>query len=493
MGINMELYKLWEESVHYTDGWFIYCDGKGNNSVISPQCAKYTELSYQVYQAGQDIGRGGMEPDEAYRRRGLVKKYNGVKQGFELERYSTDRVLDVSRINLSGTLTIPSQIDCFEINYVCKNAFKDCAAIEKIILPETVKYIEENAFSGCERLREVVFQKDIIRIGAGAFEGIGINPKAGGDSSCESSTIVKNVLMKVDCSYKGQYKVPKEVNVIADSAFEGCSYITDITLHTGVKHVGSCAFKGCTRLVSVHGLNSLESLGDFAFFDCISLTSIVVPPCVTHLNHFCGCRSLKNVTLPPNLVSIRAGCFDKTSMYDAFISRTSQTALYVDNWLISYRPDENGRIELRDGTVGIAGQDYIKNNQICDYSRIISVELSSQLKYIGSDAFSGTRISKLELPAKLRIIEKSAFKGTALEYVRIPECVERIDIWAFQKCNNLKIIEFDGNPVLEDHSICSRADHSEIVLKAKNSSNNIVDYYNLRKDTHNLVFVCKTV
>ena len=50
-----------------------------------------------------------------------------------------------------------------------KDAFKDCAKLEKIVIPASVEYIGKGAFDGCESLERVYIFADNIIIDEGAF------------------------------------------------------------------------------------------------------------------------------------------------------------------------------------------------------------------------------------------------------------------------------------------------------------------------------------
>ncbi len=76
-----------------------------------------------------------------------------------------------------------------------------------------------------------------------------------------------------------EYKIPKGVTKIGDSAFSRCSSLTNIIIPEGV-----------------------TSIGGEAFCECSSLTNITIPEGVTSIenNAFSGCSSLTNITIPEN-------------------------------------------------------------------------------------------------------------------------------------------------------------------------------------------------
>lgn len=65
-------FKMWEDSIHYKRGRYVYIDGDGNRSIITEQEAKEMKRNFLEYQAIQSFQRGGADSLEAERRkRGL--------------------------------------------------------------------------------------------------------------------------------------------------------------------------------------------------------------------------------------------------------------------------------------------------------------------------------------------------------------------------------------------------------------------------------------
>lgn len=135
---------------------------------------------------------------------------------------------------------------------IFKNAFKDCASIEKIIYYQIVTEIGEEAFAACDSLKELVFQNgnSIKTIGLRAFRG------------CTSL---------VDIEFLGE----SFVKSIGQSTFSGCYSLTDIKLPESLKEIKQYAFNGCDSIESIiipKGVNIIEK---HAFQQCTSLVSVV--------------------------------------------------------------------------------------------------------------------------------------------------------------------------------------------------------------------------
>ena len=67
-------------------------------------------------------------------------------------------------------VTIPAQIDDLPVTSIGNCAFRDCANLKSVIIPDSVTSIGDMAFSGCTSLKEIVIPNSVISIGYGAFD-----------------------------------------------------------------------------------------------------------------------------------------------------------------------------------------------------------------------------------------------------------------------------------------------------------------------------------
>ena len=90
---------------------------------------------------------------------------------------------------------------------------------------------------------------------------------------------------------------------ISQSAFEGCSSLTSVTIPDSVTSIGGWAFYECTSLTSIEIPAGVTSIGPRTFWGCTSLESITIPNSVTSIdsNVFIDCNSLKNVYYTGNV------------------------------------------------------------------------------------------------------------------------------------------------------------------------------------------------
>ena len=81
-------------------------------------------------------------------------------------RLEDDSVTIVSYNKLaSGVVEIPKTIQGKPVTQIADEAFKDCAFVTGVIIPESVESIGDSAFSGCSRLVDIEFLGDAPELG----------------------------------------------------------------------------------------------------------------------------------------------------------------------------------------------------------------------------------------------------------------------------------------------------------------------------------------
>ena len=275
-------------------------------------------------------------------------------------------VMDFSD-NGDGTLTavrcIDRQADDLDIQFeagacpvvaIAPRAFEGCAALRRVILPESLRQIGEMAFSGCAHLRTLVIPGGVQRVGTLAFakcsqmERVRIEPgvaQIGGGAFFGCSKELKlygaegvpaqqyarlNGLAFDSQSWKEdeelvlreeedgtltvmgarqaaphRIEIPTEicgrrVAAIAPKAFFANGTLEQLVVGGGVREIGESAFFGCRQLVSVSFERGLECLRDSAFAGCESLTQVTLPWGTGAVGRmaFFGCTRLSFVKMP---------------------------------------------------------------------------------------------------------------------------------------------------------------------------------------------------
>lgn len=192
-------------------------------------------------------------------------------------------------------VTIPASVKVggreYEVRKIADWAFDGCADIASVAIPATVSSVGPNAFSGCASLT-----------------GISVDRGNGSYRSEDGVLYGGNTLWRCPEGRTGEFHVGAGVDNISDTAFNGCSGITGISVDEG-----SAAFRSVDGIVYLRDLTRLlrcpegkagnvsvaaetESMNNTAFRGCRSVVSVVIPGnAVVHGRSFEGCSSLSAV------------------------------------------------------------------------------------------------------------------------------------------------------------------------------------------------------
>lgn len=148
------------------------------------------------------------------------------------------RVMDFSD-NGDGTLTavrcVDRQADDLDIQFeagacpvvaIAPRAFEGCAALRRVILPESLRQIGEMAFSGCSHLRLLTIPGGVQRVGTLAF---------------------------AKCSQLERVRIEPGVVQLGPSCFSKCAALKRVEMPSSVTQIGGGAFFGCSRELRLYG------------------------------------------------------------------------------------------------------------------------------------------------------------------------------------------------------------------------------------------------
>jgi len=195
-----------------------------------------------------------------------------------------------------------------------------------------------------------------------------------------------------------------------------------------VTRIGDSAFQGKTSLTSVSIPNSVTSIGDSAFNYCTSLASVTIGSGVTNIGFFAfsSCTSLSAITVDA-LNSVY-------SSVDGVLFNKSQTVLII------FPGDKAGNYTIPNSVTSIG-------NYAFAGSSLTSVTIPNNVTSIGDFAFSGcTILTKVRIGNGVTSIGSQAFRSCAsLTSVTIPTSVTGIGGFAFASCTSLTGVYFKGN------------------------------------------------
>lgn len=326
---------------------------------------------------------------------------NGTSVTVTYERTASPRYT-----NLAGDIVIPQGVDHDGQNYkvtaIGLYAFRGCADITSVQLPESVYLIKKQAFCNCTGLTSVIFTNtnlSVSHIESNAFEGC----TSLTEFSFPMSIVTLESSIFSDCTSLARVNFPIGIKFIPAYMFTRCTALENVTGTKYVNEIGIGAFKSCTSLKDIYipsiqvigseafrgsGLtsawisSSISSIGSYAYSDCLSLSSVTFDNNTIAEGQFRGCTALKSLTIPSHITTVGFGAFEGCGL----------TSVTIEN--------------------GVMGQKQFKN---C------------------------TQLKAINIGNNLRAISGNAFEGcTSLESVVIPNTVTKIASYAFTDCTNLK-------------------------------------------------------
>ena len=335
--------------------------------------------------------------------------------------------LIMAKNTASGNYSIKDGTKC-----IADSAFEGCSGLTSVEIPNSVTSIGRYAFY-CTGLTSVSIPNGVTSVGRYAFSGTGYSNNT--SNWTNDVLYIGNYLIMAKNTASGNYSIKDGTKCIADSAFEGCSGLTSVTIPNSVTSIGGYAFSGCSGLTSVTIGNSVTSIGNSAFSGCSGLTSVTIGNSVTSIGSsaFYKCTGLTSVTIGNSVTSIGGYAFDGCS------GLTSVTIPNSVKSIGGYAFD--GCSGLTSVTIGNSVTS-IGNSAFWKCSGLTSVEIPNSVTSIGSSAFSYcSGLTSVTIGNSVTSIGEDAFKGcSGLTSVTIGNSVTSIGGWAFDGCSGLKSV-----------------------------------------------------
>lgn len=267
----------------------------------------------------------------------------------------------------------------------------------------------------------------------------------------------------------GDTEVTYDVVAIGNSAFNGCGFLTSVTIPASVKTIGTSAFYNCFALKSVALPATVTEIGTNAFQGCTTLDAITLPTSLTAVSNylFDGCSALKQIAIPSNVTSIGCYAFNKSGLesltiapnvksvaYNAF---SNCSALKTVNIEKSADPITIGFNVFKDSAVetltfgrnrNMAEEDFTAQT-LC--ASVKTVTIGDAVTVIPPLMFSDcAALESISFPASVKEIGYSAFAGSGLKAVTIPNTILTVGRDAFSNCESLKDVTIAKNDNADD-------------------------------------------
>ncbi|MBQ7121522.1 MAG: leucine-rich repeat protein [Clostridia bacterium] len=366
---------------------------------------------------------------------------------------SEDQILEIGSFAFSNCTSLSSiNLEDSNVSSMGGNVFRDCSALEKIVMPDTLTNVEGGVFYRCTSLRDVTLSENMTALNDFGFRLEGffygctslseieipanittIGYDAFHDSGIRKVTFAENnklttVSSLAFCNSKLQsITIPATVTLIDSQAFQDCKNLSSVTFEKRsedqVLQIGSHVFSGCAVLSSINLEDSnVINMGGNVFRNCSTLEKIVMPDTLINVDGgvFYGCTNLRDVTLSKNMTALN--CFG-ARLEGFFYECENLTEITIP---------ANVKIIDHDAFCGSGIQK-------------ITFEENSKLTTISSQAFCNSNLQSIIIPATVTSIERIAFQNTDLEWV-VFEGNKNLEIanHVFDGCSNLTDVYYSG-------------------------------------------------
>ena len=315
------------------------------------------------------------------------------------------------------------------VTTIKKNVFYNCNAFTSITIPKSIESIGKNAFYGCSSLEKLNIT-DLATWCNIDFENEYSNPMSCGVELYSNDRLITDLIIpsgvttiKKYAFLNGKFNsavISEGVKDIGDYAFQSCQKMRSVTIPKSLTKIGQDAFYFCDTLFRVF-ITDVASWCNVTFYNLYSnplindgelylngeiIRNLVIPDGVTKIGRytFYYCNAIKSVTIPDSLTKID---------YRAFYGCTSLEKVNITDLKAWYK-------------IAFDGRD------------------SDPMNYAGNLYLNNQLITELRVPETQNISGSRYYNYKCIEDVFIPKTLTKIEIGAFENCNNIKNIYFEG-------------------------------------------------
>ena len=339
-----------------------------------------------------------------------------------------------------------------------RSAFAGCTGLTELTLPNSVTSIEDYAFVDCSGLEKITVD--------------GGNKRYDSRDNCNSIIDTETNTLIVGCKNS---IIPNSVTSIGDSAFAGCTGLTELTLPNSVTSIEEKAFSDCSDLSKIISLAEIPPVCGSGVFDGVNKTNceLIIPGgSVAAYKQAEGWKEFSNIRL---LAAISGRCGDSiTWTLDDSLNLTLSGSGEMWNYNRKDLPFKDYGIKtvtIGDGITSIGDYAFV----YC--SGVTELTLPSSVTGIGNSAFEGcSGVTELTLPSSVTGIGNSAFEGcSGVTELTLPNSVTSIGESAFDGCSGLTKLTLP-NSLTEIGKYAFRGCRGLTELILPNSVRSIGDY-----------------
>ena len=184
--------------------------------------------------------------------------------------------MDFTRKTNLQEIALPRNIQTFTLSTYNSGAFYGCENLTRVTFPEGLTAIGQNCFRNCAKLESIELPSSVRTLDIYAFYG---------------------------CKLLTSVVIPEGVEAIPRFLFDSCTALTDVTLPSTLKSIGAEAFEA-TGLEEITIPESVTTIESSVFKNCKSLERIQFPDALTAIpaNLCNACSALTN-----NQYALQAG------------------------------------------------------------------------------------------------------------------------------------------------------------------------------------------
>lgn len=222
----------------------------------------------------------------------------------------------------------------------------------------------------------------------------------------DNTLILDYLLLSVNKEYTGDFFVPDEIRIIADSAFKHLK-LTELITSNFLKHIEYNAFFDCQKLKTVNLGKSVETLARGPFRMCTELATITVHEENEHY-------SIVDGVLYNKQLSEVMRCPQKLAQKVILPHLTKKINAYAFEWCTEIKS-----VEIPEGCI------FIRNSAFSVCEKLSDIVIPQTMEYIDHYEFSYCN---------------------SIESILIPDNVFYLGKYVFTCCMNLKEVEL-GNGI----------------------------------------------
>lgn len=363
--------------------------------------------------------------------------------------------------------------------------FRECSALETVVLPSTLTQIGASTFHNCKKLKNVNIPEGIENIYSFAFYHADvlatvelpdslttISPYAFNYAGLTSLDLNK-VTDLGNRAFSNATKLKtidvSKVSKFGTDIFNTCTALTTVVLPQNLNKVPNQTFYGCSKLTTVTNIEQVGEFGDGVFINCKALESIDISGAnKLGIKTFSGCAKLKTVKLGASLDTLGNDTFRNCSVLETVegIENITTFGNYVFEKCLKLATIDISKAKTI-GTFTFNGCTGLKTVTVC--SNITTLDSSTfagctalttvnnleQVNKFGNKVFSGcTALTEIDISAATTLGTNVFEKCSKLKKVTLGSNLNKLPNYTFSTCSaltdiNLEKVETFGTNVFE--------------------------------------------